>query len=657
MIFRHDINSLRAFAVVAVVIYHFFPSILPGGFIGVDIFFVISGYLMTRIILQGIDSSAFSLLRFYYNRAKRILPALAFLSLVLLVLGWFILAPLEYYNLARHVASSLAFISNSVYLSESGYFDASPRDKWLLHTWSLSVEWQFYLLYPLLLISLKNVFSIKQLKPALIALCTLSFVFTVFSSYIWADLKYTSPYWTELSSISTNFLPLIWYEFISHLWDNNSSYTWSDASYFLLPMRAWEMLSGGVAFIMSKDLNIQWKRNLEYIGLTLMTLSLFIIDSTIPWPGIMTMIPVVGAMLVILANRQESLFSTTRAFHYLGTRSYSIYLWHWPIMSILYYLYTPTPFILLAGVLAAFLIGFASYQFIESKKSIFLPVAIALLSSIVLISSGGFAYQVPLDVYKASLINPKSKEYGLYTWELHKQFSKGFANEKPNILIIGDSQAGDFRNILEILKVPDLYEVKSSRIAAKCGAIYIDSSIRDEYSTHAPAIKSGKVPLEGCIHEWERYYQHDILENANVIFLAMFWDKYTIDYVSHSVSKIREKNKDAKIFIVGSKSLGADIPREMYRAYREGIPVNSKVYEMAAKKHFLTMKMFEKEVSSLNNVTYVNMKTALCDDIARTCSVVVNGDPVFYDKNHSTYEGNRYMAKYVQSFLLDNDLL
>ncbi|MET0126837.1 MAG: acyltransferase, partial [Pseudomonas caspiana] len=143
MDFRKDINGLRAIAVIAVLLYHFNPGWLPGGFAGVDIFFVISGYLITGIIVRNLDAGRFSLLAFYKSRARRIVPALAALCFVLLLAGWFYLLPQDYSELGKHIAASLGFVSNIVYWFEAGYFTPGAHEKWLLHTWSLSVEEQF----------------------------------------------------------------------------------------------------------------------------------------------------------------------------------------------------------------------------------------------------------------------------------------------------------------------------------------------------------------------------------------------------------------------------------------------------------------------------------------------------------------------------------
>ncbi|MCT7942959.1 acyltransferase family protein [Shewanella holmiensis] len=206
--FRNDINGLRAIAVLAVVIFHFKPDLVPGGFAGVDVFFVISGYLMTRIIFKGLENDTFNLIKFYIDRANRIIPALAFLCLIVLVFGWYNLSPIDYKSLGKHVTSSVSFVSNMIYWRESGYFDSESHSKWLLHTWSLSVEWQFYIIYPLILITIKRLFSINTCKTIITLVTLVGFVTSVFIT-----LK------------------------------------WPDSAYYLLPTRAWEMLAGALTCI------------------------------------------------------------------------------------------------------------------------------------------------------------------------------------------------------------------------------------------------------------------------------------------------------------------------------------------------------------------------------------------------------------------------
>ncbi|WP_331459163.1 acyltransferase family protein [Pseudoalteromonas sp. NZS11] len=233
MQFRKDINGLRALALIGVVLFHFNAAWLPGG---VDVFFVISGFLMTGIIFKGIEQKNFSIARFYVARANRIIPALAALCFALLLFGWLYLPPLDYQLLGEHALSSISFLSNITYWTEAGYFDAASHEKWLLHTWSLSVEWQFYIIYPLVLVFIYKFITIKLMNYLIVAATFLGFVLCVFASL-----------------------------------------NWPNAAYYLLPTRAWEMMIGGVAYLFPIVINNKKKMLLERLGLALIVGSYFIV--------------------------------------------------------------------------------------------------------------------------------------------------------------------------------------------------------------------------------------------------------------------------------------------------------------------------------------------------------------------------------------------
>lgn len=325
MQFRADINGLRAFAVIAVVLFHFNPSIISGGFAGVDVFFVISGFLMTSIIFKGLENNNFSLAKFYVARANRIIPALVVLCLVLLVFGFLYLSPLDFKQLGKHVAASLSFVSNFSYWRESGYFDVQSHEKWLLHTWSLSVEWQFYILYPIVLVICNKFLAIKYLKYIVLIGALVSFIVSIYVTII---------------------LP--------------------SPAYYLLPTRGWEMMFGALAYLFPLALKESNKKYCEYLGLLLIFISYTFITQHDSWPGYFAMIPVFGTYLIIISNRQTSLFTNNRVFQKLGTWSYSIYLWHWPVVVFGYY-YNIQNWIFI-GIPLSLILGGLSYKLIEQHR-------------------------------------------------------------------------------------------------------------------------------------------------------------------------------------------------------------------------------------------------------------------------------------------------
>lgn len=321
--FRYDVNVLRAFAVLSVVIYHFNDRLLPGGFIGVDVFFVISGFLITKIILESVDNNSFSFKLFYLNRANKIIPPLIILCLTLLFFGYFFISPIEYRSLGKHVFSSLSFISNFIFLSESGYFDSSSLHKWLLHTWSLSLEWQFYLIYPLFLILIYK--NLPHYKFIFSLILFIGLIFSIFfSSY-----------------------------------DANSSY-------YLLHARYWEFLIGGFICLFPLKINKKYSSAISTICFFTIFFTFLFFDKQMLWPGFYSFIPVISVVILILINNSNYFLNKLEILQFIGKTSYSTYLWHWPIVVLMrkldymdYYIY---------GIFLSFLLGFFSWKFIETKK-------------------------------------------------------------------------------------------------------------------------------------------------------------------------------------------------------------------------------------------------------------------------------------------------
>lgn len=327
MKFRTDINALRAFAVLVVVFYHFDVPGFRGGFAGVDIFFVISGFLMTGIIIGRLEVQQFSATRFYIDRAFRILPALSVLCITVLAAGWFFMASAEYMALGKHVASALTFVSNHIFRSEAGYFDASSHEKWLLHTWSLSVECQFYLFYPLAILMAAKLSGIGKVRWFILAGTVCSFMLSM--------------YVTQVSP---------------------------SAAFYLLPTRAWEMMAGGLVYcfpIRSPKIC----RVLVPFGTLLLLLTVFCFDASASWPGSFALVPVLGAGFIILSGRSDYRVFSNRPTQFIGKVSYSVYLWHWPVVVLLNHTdRLDRPCWVVCGIGLSLLLGYLSYQFIEARK-------------------------------------------------------------------------------------------------------------------------------------------------------------------------------------------------------------------------------------------------------------------------------------------------
>jgi peptidoglycan/LPS O-acetylase OafA/YrhL len=289
-VFRTDINGLRALAVVVVVLYHFGVPPFGGGFVGVDVFFVISGFLMTKIICSQMVSGEFSLLEFFIARIKRIVPALLALVMVSLAFGYLYLTPPDYRALAKHAAASAAFVSNVVYWRETGYFDVASNEKLLLHTWSLSLEAQFYLLFPIFVLGLYKWRGASYFQSGFFAAFGLSLA----------------------ASILIN--PLT-----------------QGAAFYLLPTRGWELLAGGIVFLTASARFEKYAPVATNVGLLLIIASAVLFSADMQFPGYLALVPVLGTMLLI-AFPSNHLLLTNKLAQYLGTISYSLYLWHWPII-------------------------------------------------------------------------------------------------------------------------------------------------------------------------------------------------------------------------------------------------------------------------------------------------------------------------------------
>lgn len=443
--YRPDIDGLRAVSILSVLIFHAFPQWLPGGFIGVDIFFVISGYLITTIILKAQKGSGFSLLDFYGRRIKRVFPALILVLIACLAAGWYILQAGEYQSLGKHVLGGAAYVSNIILIGEAGYFDISAGLKPLLHLWSLGIEEQFYLAWPLVLML---VFRFRLNIPATILL----FLFTSF---------FLNVVYIGNDPVRTFYLPFT---------------------------RAWELLIGGSLAYMKLDgkphirlwidsnmpdfLRVDDKQLANFLawsGVALVIISILTLHESDSFPGWLALFPVLGGICLIAAGDQawfnQHVLASKIAI-YVGLISYPLYLWHWPLLSFAHIIEgeIPTVGVRLAILLLSFMLASATYWLLEKHLRFRLHWSVATILLLALIIVGVAGYSVfrhegyPNRIKK---IDARATELGDTRWDTRglkvqtaclQKYGDVFSDycviqdiqRLPTMLLLGDSNANHF---------------------------------------------------------------------------------------------------------------------------------------------------------------------------------------------------------------------
>lgn len=366
---RREIDGLRALAIIPVLFFHAGFSWMPGGFFGVDVFFVISGFLITGIIVRELHATGrFSLIGFYERRARRILPALFLVIGVMYPIGWFLLVPEQFQNFNDSLRSILLFVSNYFFLGIMGYFDPNIDLNPMLHTWSLAIEEQFYIFFPLIL------------------------------WLIWKFVK--ERYWVPLLSILG---------IASLLWAQNNYAQDPNGTFYLLQFRAWELLAGALAAIhlshRARKKEVEGEpyssQILSILGLCMVTYSMFGIGADVTHPGFITLVPVIGTVLIVVSAGPETLVNrllSMRVFVGIGLISYSAYLWHQPIFAFfrVSQLHEPTPEMFLPLIALTMLLSWASWKYVENpfrnrKKFKRRFIFTAAATSMLLIFTGSWA--------------------------------------------------------------------------------------------------------------------------------------------------------------------------------------------------------------------------------------------------------------------------
>jgi peptidoglycan/LPS O-acetylase OafA/YrhL len=435
--FRPDINGLRALSVALVVLFHLGVKGGAGGFIGVDVFFVISGFLMTRIVDGALEARTFSYIGFLGARATRIWPALAATLMAWLLFGAFVLPPSELHELARQAVAAGAFWSNKYFLDRSGYATDGADGAWFLHTWSLSLEWQFYMLYPLLL---KGVAGLRAR----------------FGTETGMGRPLGVGLGLGLTALS-----------LAHSLAQSSARP--SAAFFLLPARAWELAAGGVVHWIARDAAPARARTRAFasyggLALVLLTVAWFDLAHVGPvGPGWRSIVPVLGAGLVLWSAHSTNVFLANRAAQPIGRWSYSIYLWHWPLvvasrLTDLSRLHpNPTRALILCG---SVLFGWLSFKLVEApthrrrvggaRPSLRWPVGgllVAGVAALLVSKTNGLDFRMPRDANAREVVAARESDYYPDACSNFMKEGKDLRrcpiekDARRRVLVIGDSHA------------------------------------------------------------------------------------------------------------------------------------------------------------------------------------------------------------------------
>ena len=436
--YRSDIDGLRAVAVLSVVSFHAFPGLLRGGFIGVDVFFVISGFLISTIIFENLERGTFSFAEFYARRIRRIFPALLLVLIVSYAFGWFALLADEYRQFGKHLAAGAGFLSNFFLWNEAGYFDNSAETKPLLHLWSLGIEEQFYIAWPFLLwLAWKNRFNIHAV---MIIVAIISFALNI------KGVKH--------DPVATFYSP---------------------------QTRFWELLCGSLLawyFLYKKNVLLSLDTNytalanaLSVLGIGLLALGFIVIHAEFSFPGYWALLPVSGAVIIILAGPKawaNRTILSNRVLVWFGLISFPLYLWHWPLLSFARIVESGVPSrkIRIAAVLIAIFLAYLTYWVIERrmrrhgadrlKVSILsILMLFCLILGLVTYNQNGFVHRVEElnAVYAEQLsqiVLPPKLLRNENCERLFPNLKEGLCvaskSDSPSILLVGDSHAHQYHD-------------------------------------------------------------------------------------------------------------------------------------------------------------------------------------------------------------------
>lgn len=641
--YRPDIDGLRALAVVAVVLYHLGISTVPGGFVGVDIFFVISGYLISAILIRDIAKGEYRTAIFYERRIRRIIPAFCVMTVVAAVAGSILMLPDDLAALGGSIAASAAFLSNLYFWTTSGDYFAGPAElQPLLHTWSLSVEEQFYIFFPIFLWLVHRAKLWRFTFPIILLIAFISFV--------------TSIYGTQNNPVAT---------------------------FYWLPTRAWELL-GGALLALSAGNSSKYRLLAEFqsvASLCLLLYPIFCYSASTSFPGLNALPPVLGAMLFIHAGSGNykpllNRLASSTPFRGIGLISYSLYLWHWPVIVFLkyYFIELSLHLTVIAGLLSLVLAAL-SWRFVEqpfrrsrpnfSPKLYFVfagvPLAFLLVAGALMLTSFGFPSRVPPAIVKmaekTTYQGPWRECGGVYAMRRTADTvcQLGDVKEKPTFLLTGDSHANALAAAL----------FQSAESVNRSGIQITDTGYR-------PSLGYEKFGEQSKYKYLNRLLVEYIDANPSItsIVVAIYW-RQAIS-VDTYINANGERLGGSLAIENGLKALFERYPEKNFLLVDS--PANSKLFggAVAARakwygwefephvgvREFDTVQAAYEPIvtrlTQIHNVKLLRLSTKLCD--RNICQGFLNGEPAYADDNHLAYAASKLFIPEFLEFLSEDPL-
>tara|TARA_R110001599_G_scaffold266200_1_gene466939 strand:+ start:17902 stop:19788 length:1887 start_codon:yes stop_codon:yes gene_type:complete len=608
--YRPEIDGLRAIAVLVVLLYHAGMPGFSGGFVGVDVFFVISGFLITRIILSDIEAGKFSYRNFYERRIRRILPPLLLVSVLTIPVALLTMYPDQLVDYAKSLIATQLFVANIHFLLSSGYFQTASELKPLLHFWSLAVEEQFYFVVPALLM--------------LAARLGRRWVFGL----LWAI-------------VLVSFMLADW-----------MSTRQPDIAFFVLPTRAWELGVGALVSMHFSRLDTAVVRfpgpaaMAGWIGLAMIAISVPLFSEITPFPGRYALIPVVGTALVIGFSRPTSGSGKVLSLPFvvsIGLVSYSAYLWHQPLFVFARLHFggdAPLSVLLLLSVVT-FILAAISWRWIErpfrdrqrmpSKPLltwVISTAAICILAATVILARAGFADSYP--TWQRDVVAISAADSTDYTDspEYAEALARSFESKASGrrVLIIGDSFSQDLFNMIRANRVFASDQIAALHVPARCGASLGGKEAEAKVSARY---------LSRCRNAWAQLHTDSRIDQSDIILMAFFWNSRRMES-SVATIKILSSRSDAVLRVIGSKDFERDRKILIQDSLTDAVDLRVRPRKGALAANGMLSDALGKEV-------FVDPLAILCDG-NRCPAFNETGRIITYDGRHLTPAGASYLG-------------